>query len=108
MWLAILGVLALPASCITWTVVGDPIAEWRAQAFCDDIPVGADLASIVTAFDRENPGSNGNESVRHHAVPRWPGHTFIFPGAWMDRAYCDVVADPQGHVVSKNAYILYD
>ena len=41
LWLAILGVLALPASCITWTVVADPLAEWQAHAFCDDIPVGA-------------------------------------------------------------------
>lgn len=108
MWLAILGVLALPASCITWAVVADSLAEREAHAFCDDIPVGADLAPIVTAFDREHPGSSSKVSARHYAVPEWPGHRFMFPGVMLDRAYCDAVADPQGQVVSKNAYILYD
>lgn len=87
--------------------MGDPIAEWRAHAFCDDIPVGADLAPIVAAFDREYPGSNGNESMWHYELSEPPGHRFMFPGAWMDRSNCDVLTDSQGRVESKNAYILY-
>ncbi|HEX5685239.1 MAG TPA: hypothetical protein VFY73_14545 [Ideonella sp.] len=107
-WLAILGVLALPASCITWTVVANPIAEWRAHTFCDNVQIGADLGPIVTAFDREYPGSNGKVSVWHYESADFPGHRFMFPGAWMDRANCDVEVDQQGRVVSKTEYMTYD
>ena len=107
-WLVIGSVLALPASCITWTVVANPIAEWRAQAFCDNIPIGADLAPIVTAFEREHLGSNGHESTWHYELSEPQGHRFMFPGAWMDRSNCDVITNSRGRVESKNAYILYD
>ena len=106
--LAILALLALPTSCVTWGIVANPLAEHQARAFCDGLPIGADLAPRVAAFDREHPGANGRVSVRHYANEQPPGHVFMFPGFLRDKAYCTVETDARGQVVSRKAFFLAD
>ena len=79
-------------------------AEWRAQSFCDAIPLGSDIGPAILRFE----GATGKPDVRHYSENNGAGHSFVFPFSIEDRAYCDVSLDPGGHVVAKRTYTLYD
>ena len=79
-------------------------AEYRAQSFCDDIPVGSEIRLAVQRFE----GATGKPDVRHYADSAAMSHVFVFPFSFDDRAYCQVRLDSSGRVVSKQTFTLYD
>ena len=52
-------------------------AEWRAQSFCDGIPLGSDIGLAIHRFE----GTTGKPDVRHYSQSNGAGHSFVFPSA---------------------------
>lgn len=78
--------------------------EYRAQSFCDGIPVGSEIHVAVQRFE----GVTGEPDVRHYADSAAMSHVFAFPFSFDDRVYCQVKLDSSGRVVSKQTFTLYD
>jgi hypothetical protein len=105
----LLALLAVFVNYLNW------VAESKAKAFCNAIETGSDISVIIDKFDKDTgyekkPG--GKVSAFHYGYPEdgalADGHTFIFPGIFFDKAYCDVSLTKNGKVASKKSYFMYD
>lgn len=82
----ILGTSAL----IAVTLYGNWHAERRALAFCEATSIGSAISTAVARADKEK-------------IP-WASdrfYIFFFPGAFFDKAICQVQVDQSGRVVKK-------
>jgi hypothetical protein len=73
------------------------VAERRARAFCDEIPIGSDISSATAR-------ANSRKIL-------WGSHdfyTFYFPGLILDKAVCEVSVTQEGKVKAKSASLEVD
>lgn len=111
---------AITLSCVPGLLFGyiwyaNWTAESEARVFCERTRLGADIGFTVIEFEheigyRKVPG--GKVSVRHYGFPEQgfakDKHTFLFNGFMFDKAYCDVSLNPDGKIIGKQSFILYD
>jgi hypothetical protein len=75
-------------------------AERKAQAFCDQLPLGSDVSASVARAKTANLLYRCDEGK---------GCTFFFPTITMfDVAVCDVATDGKGGVLSTHSEMQYD
>jgi hypothetical protein len=75
-------------------------AERKARAFCAATQPGSDIHAAIARADEMK--------VYHSGDVASGSQSFMFPGYFVDTAYCDVTVDGQGRVVSTHAEMLYD
>ncbi len=63
-------------------------AENKAQAFCDGIKRGADIAPVVANFDK----AAGDQRILHYEADDG-SHSFLFEGFVFDMAECRITLD---------------
>ncbi len=111
----VIGIISLPLILfvLVWYSVWS--AEHDANAFCDQIALGADIIPIIAQFERQTgfekkPG--GKVSARHYGYPDpnfdRDGHVFLFPAMMFSNGYCSIALTENGRVKSKIAYFQAD
>jgi hypothetical protein len=110
-----IGLLLAWGGVLAWASYANRSAEKDAQAYCDGIAPGADIALEIAAFEKKidyKKDAGGKVSVRHYGFPEegFPAgsHDFLFQGFWYDKAYWTVQLSAGGKVLSKASSMQYD
>lgn len=76
---------------------GNWSAERRAREFCDAIPIGSSISTAIARAEKEKV---------LWGLGRF--YTFFFPGAFFDKAVCEVEVDQLKKVVKKGSVMEHD
>lgn len=100
--LTILGVIVLlSAGIIALVMYPNWVAQRRANAFCESIPTGSDIASSIQKMENLM-------QPHHYWLDNKKGYRFVFRGLVVDFVYCEVALDQHGKVIAKHSAVVYD
>lgn len=95
---AIIAVIVLGfAFFLTVVFYGNWSAERRAREFCDAIPIGSSISTVIARAEKEKV---------LWGLGRF--YTFFFPGTFFDKAVCEVEVDQLKRVAKKGSVMEYD
>ena len=88
---------------VIFTIVMYPnwIAQRRANAFCESIAIGSDIAAPVQKMEVLL-------QPHHYWLDDKKGYRFVFRGLVVDFAYCEVALNQHGKVIAKHSAMVYD
>ena len=77
------------------------LAQHRAQVFCENIAIHADVATAINKMNKIN-------QPNHYWLENKSGYRFIFRGLFVDFAYCEVTLSEDGKILTKRTEMVYD